>query len=474
MGEGVLKLMLLKMSLKPHRTCLPAHADDNKLFVALELRVEPGPGESEIRAGAAARGTRSGIGVLFVVDTSGSMTHLRLGDTEADFMKIPPGAPGKTRLQAVIDALRQLVTSERMRPDDRVALVHFDDQARTLIGFTSPSKKEALLQAIDQLTQCSGGTQMGKGMYHAVSLLGTSETASERVVLLTDGNTIDEELVRDVVGKLNAMKVSVICMGLGADWNTELLLEIADRTRGRPLHIVDDAQFLEDSGASEPASRFPELLASEFDRAASEVLTDVQAFVSTVRGVRLVRVTQVEPSVSEVPLDRQGLQLGSVGRESAVFLLEFEVGEKPPSRVRLAQLGLTYQLAGSGARAEIGPRDVSVEFSNDESRIGETDRTVLDYVAARNVAGLLDQAAAVADSDPVKAAAFLRQAEHLTQRINPALTVVVRNAIGQLSSGKTLSLSARKTLAVGARTKTRQSQGVGGLSDADIRRISGV
>jgi Ca-activated chloride channel homolog len=463
--------MLLRTSFRPHRPCMPAYADARTLYVALDLWVQSGS-DGSARSTAAAGG-EAGLGVIFVVDTSSSMGLMRLEDTEI-IASPRVVAPGETRLAVVIDALDKLVKSERVRPDHRFALVNFDDEAHAVIGFTSASETEALLAAIRRLSEFGTGTQMGKGLRLALSVLGTSGTANERVVLLTDGNTSDEELVRDVTASLAAKGVSVIGMGLGADWNAQLLLEITERTKGRPLHIVDDAQFATDSQASEPVSQFPQLLANEVRRAASEILTDVRGVINTVRDVRLVRLTQVEPLISETSIDEQGLQLGNLGLQKTVFLLEFQVGQKPPGRVRLAQLGLTYRQAGSQSRAEIAPRDLVVEFSDEESRTNETDREVLDYVAARNVANQLDEAVASADSDPANAERILTQVTRLAGRINPALTAAVGTAIGQLRSGKTLSLSARKTLTVGAKTKTRQSEGVGGLSDEEIRRISGV
>lgn len=463
--------MLLQTSFRPHRLCMPAYEGPGVLYVALEFRVQS---SSDERArSTAAVGREAGLGVVLVVDTSSSMGLMRLEDTEIMSSRHAP-APDETRLAVVIDALEKLVKSEQVRPDHRFALVNFDDEAHTVIGFTSANETEALLAAIRRLSEFGVGTQMGKGLRLALSVLGTSGTANERVVLLTDGNTSDEELVREVTASLAARGVSVVGIGLGADWNAPLLLEITERTNGRPLHIVGDAQFATDSQASEPVSRFPQLLANEVRSAASEILTDVRGVISTVRDVRLVRLTQVEPLISEGSIDGQSLQFGNFGIQKTVFLLEFQVGEQPPGRVRLAQFGLTYRQAGSRSRAEAAPFDLVVEFSGEESRTNKTDREVLDYVKARNVTNMLDQAVACIDSDPANAERILAQAERLAGSINPVLTAAVGTALGQLRSGKTVSLSTQKTLTVGAKTKTRRSDGVGGLSDEDIRRISGV
>jgi Ca-activated chloride channel homolog len=465
-------LMRLNMTLKPHRSCLPAHTD-NKLFIAFELLVDAGTPPAA--SGQAGDQARVGLGVLLLVDTSGSMTYLRPRDVQSDFGNVPMPAAGESRLDVVIDGLRKLVVSGQLRASDQVAIMAFNDQVYSVIPFTPAAETRALSNALEQLRQFSGGTLLGAALQSARGALGRGVAAAERVVLFTDGNTMDEDVVHQAVGELEAIGVPVIAMGIGADWKAELLTEVSDRTHGVAYHLVNDEQLVEDSQASDPVSRLPELLQREVVRATSEYLTEVQVLLGTARGVTLTRVTQVEPTISETPVDSRRFALGNVGSaESKVFLLEFDVEARPPSRARLAQIGLSYRAVNSQVRAEAPPRDLVIEFSADESRTAETDQSVLDFVVARNVTALMDQAVALADSDPVRSAALLRQAEQLTQKVNPALTSAVRQATIQLSSGKTLSLSARKTLQVGAKTKTIRSQGLGGLSDEEISRLTGI
>jgi hypothetical protein len=103
------------------------------------------------------------------------------------------------------------------------------------------------------------------------------------------------------------------------------------------------------------------------------------------------------------------------------------------------------------------------------------DQAVMDYVARRNVGTMMADAVALASSAPEKAAEVLRRAAGLTQRLNdPVLTVVLQGAIGQLQSSKTLSPEVAKTLVVGGKTKTMRGKGLAGMSDADIRQMSGA
>lgn len=466
--------MALNITMVPHRVALPAHNPDASLFVALEVSGNRTGDESGIDSPPSAAGPVT-VGWIILVDTSGSMRVLTLGQTEAEFaLAQSTPDPRNNRLEVVIDALNSLVTSEHFHPGDKIALMHFDFETKVLLGFTSPSDRAALLEAVQGLRGFSGGTLMGHGLQQALSLVGTSGADSERILLLTDGNTTDEDLVRQVVTQLQQRHVGVVSVGLGADWNANLLNHIADSTRARVWHIVDDEQWAQDSSASEKASRLPEVLEDEMMRAAAEEITDAHAAISTVRGTELLRVTQVIPQVSEVALTGPVLSLGSLSsKESAVFLLEFRTAERSPCRARLAQVALTYRPAGWDVTMESSPQDLVVEFTTDEERAARINQAVIDYVGQRNLNDMLEEAARLAESEPAKAEALLRKADALARRVNPGLTMAVQSALGQMASGKTLSLSARKTLQVGAKTKTARVQGLAGMNDEDIRRRGG-
>lgn len=461
--------MRLKMSLKPHRSCLPANAQLIKLFLGLEMQVD---------FGAAAEPTepkRASVGILFLIDTSGSMSQLRLDQTQDEFGDGPPPAPGTSRLDAAITGLQQFANLGGLKPEDRVAVVHFDSKVETIIPFTSASETAKLTQAFEALRMCSGGTEMGQGLQHVLGLLGSSGTSAERIVLLSDGNTYDEDLVHDAMVRLHHMKVPIISIGFGTDWNTGLLSELSDSTYGRPYHVATDEQIADDAAASWPVSQFPRLLGEELRRAATEMLTDFRAFVSLAQGVRLMRATQITPQVREATIANGSFDLDNVGTwEPSICLLEFDIDARPPSKARLAQFGLTFRRVSNNTTGEVGPRDLSLEFSTDEARTATTDPQVGEWLAARNVYFLANEAAEVADADPAKAMAMLEQAERLCGRLNPVMTAAVRNATKQLSSGKTLTPASKKTLQVGAKTKTVQSGGIGGMTDEEIRKMSGT
>src|SRR5215471_12316394 len=123
-----------------------------------------------------------------------------------------------------------------------------------------------------------------------------------------------------------------------------------------------------------------EILQTEVGSSVHEVVTDVQATVSVVKGVTLDSLTRVYTSLSEVPLTRPPYRLGNIVRgDYTVFVLEFTVAgiARPASRARLAQVGLTGHVPGLGRRDELPPHDLFVTFTTDEAATIAIDQEVM-------------------------------------------------------------------------------------------------
>src|SRR5688572_9571043 len=110
---------------------------------------------------------RTPVSLTFVIDTSGSM------DMEG-------------RLQLVKAALGLLVT--RLRADDSVAIVAFNDTANVILNPTSAAEPQVILSAVNAL-QPGGSTnaQAGLELGYDLALLGHRAGALDRVVMASDG-----------------------------------------------------------------------------------------------------------------------------------------------------------------------------------------------------------------------------------------------------------------------------------------------
>ncbi len=467
---------MLDATIRPHREYLLAQTTGQKLFVMLNIKPD-----------AAATAARPDLSVVFVVDTSGSMREVvtepteRTGQTTfVDGQRYEVVRGAKNKLELVTEALRGIIGSDLIQPADRLALVKFDDMADVLVPFTVASDRARLLSAVEKLDWYSGGTQMGAGMKAGTKLL-AGESGSRRMVLLTDGQAFDAAVAQEQAAVLSGMQVPVTTIGVGDEVNTELLTEITDRTQGQPIDVVPDNQNPQPPAVR--ASELPAALLGDLKQAAAEVVTNVALTVRAVKDVVLERVTRVQPTQTEVARADGPLQLGNVEAGSgATYILEFTLPERPTARMRLAQLGLTYQVPGANYRGEIPPLDVVVEFTGDEAMAARVEPEVMQWVQQRNVESLVAQAAREAQNNPEQAAKTLEQARSMTQRLgNGAMTQVLDRAIGELGSSKTISLGTAKTMRLGAKTQTLKSgpetpgSAPSGLpSDEEIRKMTGA
>lgn len=459
---------MLTATLTPHREYLLAQSSGQKLFLLLTLRPE-----------AQAAAAKAQLSVAFVVDTSGSMRETVTEPTEytgqttvVDGKRYEVVRGAKSKMDLVEEALLGVLSANVLKPEDRLALVKFDDHAEVLAPLTPVREGDTLRGAVEQLKSFSGGTQMGAGMARGFELL-RGETGARRMVLLTDGQTFDEEVAREVGEALAREQVPVTAIGVGEDWNEALLTDLTDRTQGKPFYVVPDPN------AQPPAvslQRLPQELLTDLEHTANEVVTNLNLNVRTVKEVALERVTRVYPTQNEVDRARAPFFLGNAEAEGdAHFVLEFTLPARPSARMRLAQLGLTYQVPGADFRGELPPLDVVVEFTTDEALAGRINPEVMRWVQQRNLEGLILQATQQAASDPVAAQRTMEVARAMTVRLgNGAMTRALDQAIGELKDGKTVALGTAKTLKIGAKTQTLRAESGGVPSDEEIRKMTGA
>lgn len=460
---------MLNVQIAPHREFLPADSSEQKLFVMLKLRPK-----KEVA------NTRPPTTFVFLIDTSGSMREVVVGDVVptgntfmVDGQEYMGVTGGETKIDIVIESLNRLIHSGKLSASDRIAIVKFDDSAATLIQLTPATQTSQLESAIEQLRDFSGGTRMGLGLRGALSLLSGQSMTIRRTLLFTDGQTFDEDVCRAIASEFASNNTPITALGVG-EFNENLLTYLSDTTGGIPLHIVAEEN---PGGAAVSISKLPDTIIQEFTQAQQEVITNLALTVKTVKGVKLTRIVRAYPSQAEFSLTQDPYPIGNaVGNDETVFILEFSMESRAASRVRIAQLGLTYDVPGQNRRGELPPANLLVQFVAGQVA-AQVDQEVMGYVQQCNISQLVGDATRIAESNPQKAEELLETARRMTVKIgNDAMTQSLNQAQDELRKTRRISDGTRKTVKMGSKGKTVK---MGGdindeLSEEQIRNLSGT
>lgn len=335
-------------------------------------------------------GIKDGIGLVgpvpinlgLVVDVSESM-HFRLANDSQlaelaqlgliqeviadgvpawETQDIPPEVMARfpRKIDRLQDALRVVV--EQLRPTDSFSLVAFAGQAVTLAPYTMGAEKAHLLPAIEKLDELRLGddTYLGRGMALGLDEIrrGLTLTQVSRLLILTDGFTVDETECRHQAEAARAAGISISTMGLGGEFNEELLIPMADQGGG-------NAYFIDDS------SELPAAFAQELNAVQAVAYRNLELKLRLVQGAELRRAFRVKPVIGDLgQLANLGgsysLPLGDLERDTLpALLLEIIVPARPAGAYRLAQLVLACDPVGLAPDRPVGEKvrqDVVVQY----------------------------------------------------------------------------------------------------------------
>ena len=208
-----------------------ATIDKSGTYVLLNRRYVSDVWENDIIPPSAASVQQGSMDIVFVIDRSASMDS---------------NDPDGIRKQVVKEFI------EKLRPEDRAAIVQFTAVAETIMPITDD--KEALINAVDSIENSDGGgcagsdsnagTNGGAGLRNALDELNGSTAQHKYIIFLTDGaDTTTPELPEGTPeGSTyynyieNEARGNVIIHTIGlvgtGDVNTDILKEIADATNG--------------------------------------------------------------------------------------------------------------------------------------------------------------------------------------------------------------------------------------------------
>ena len=374
-----------------------------------------------------------------------------------EFQNVPAefAANAPRSLDFVKAALRSAL--EQLRPDDRFSLVAFASRAQVLINNQSGASKRRLLDAIEQLEGLGLGddTYMAQGMAsgYQEAARALSPATVNRMVILTDGFTLDGDDCLRQAQQATAQGFSVSTMGLGIEFNEELLITIADMSGGNAYFIHDPQDI-------------PDAFAQELSGVQAIALRNLELKMRLAGGVELRRAHRVLPIISDlgqVPtIDRSlSIPLGDLERDSGhALLLELIAPPRPAGTYRLAHAVLSYEDPARGTLGGKVRQDIVVQYT--DGHVPKwTDPTVMNIVEKVSAHKLQTRALQEAQAGDI-AGATVKLRAAATRLLNMGEDELAQAALGEaenLERQGQLSAAGTKKLRYETRRLTQKLDG---------------
>jgi Ca-activated chloride channel family protein len=349
-----------------------------------------------------------------------------------------PDGTGKSRLDRVREAAT--AAAAKLKPTDRLALVAFANGAEVVLPPTPASEADKIadtLRQIDLFSVDQAGTTMDEGIGKAIQTLQSPDEAGRllQVIVLTDGETSGEESCRELARQAAEKKIRFTIMGVGTEWNSGLIKDLAEVSNGRWYYI--DAEQ-----SDEPMRVF----LAEFDRLADTTFVNVTLEIRPVKEVRVKRVRQVAPQIREVPLVQaeERLLTAAVGAlersHPSKFILDLSLPRRPDGKYVVAQVEVTYDV-GDGQVQSTGP--VALEMTYTAAGHGYVNAEVarhIDEVQIYELNANLQQAIAGENAAEIRRAAeqIAKKGEVLGPR-GAKKTMLAQQVLSELDGGGRVS-----------------------------------
>jgi Ca-activated chloride channel family protein len=307
----------------------------------------------EALPGAAMAQVQMPVNLSLVLDKSGSMS-------------------GK-KIQNLREAAKLVV--DRLGAGDLISVIAFSDR-KYLIAESQPVvDREELKKKIDRIRD-GGGTAISGGMGQGLAELekALSPDRVSRMLLLTDVQTFgDEKQCKKLGRKAGDRGIVVHALGLGDDWNEDLLDDIAAASGGV-------ADFIDS----------PDTIVEVFERTVQSmqdtVVQNAQMVLRLANGITPRQVWQVLPMISNLgyrPLSDRDVQvtLGELEKgQPRSLLVELLVNPRPAGRYRIAQAEVSYDVPGLKIVGERVKTDILLDLTADAALARQYHAEVMNIV----------------------------------------------------------------------------------------------
>jgi Ca-activated chloride channel family protein len=339
---------------------------------------------------------RTPLNLAVVLDKSGSMTGAKLEKTK--------------------QAAMQLV--DRLTPNDIFSLVIFSDHAEVLVSAQKVEDKDALKEKIQSI-EAGGSTALCAGVQMGADQLQEffSEKRINRVILLSDGlanvGPSSPRQLRQLGSNLSEKGISVTTIGVGDDYNEDVMAGIAEASDANYYYVQD-------------TEKLPEIFSKELGEMISVAARDVKIEIICPDGVKplgfIGRAEKFENQKSTVNLSQF-----TTGQNRYLFLRCLVNGDQP----EVARVNVNYKDELSDGSDQSTSGVAKINFT-DDAKLSE--KSVNGAVVAQKelmlTAVAKDEAIAQADAGNYQQAASILKAQ--SDALNFAYAAAPASVQGQI------------------------------------------
>ncbi len=377
---------------------------------------------------------RMPVNVCFVLDRSGSMKGEK------------------------IDRVRQAtaLAVDGLDAQDIVAVVIFDHRTEVLVPAGPMSDRRVFKERIARIRD-SGGTKIAPALDKAIiEIQKDRRGAIRRLVLLTDGQTENEDECLRRAEDAGRLGIPLTALGIGKDWNEDLLIDMANRSGGTADYIAQ-----------------PDAITAFFQKtvqtAQKAAIQNANLNLRLVSGITPRAVWQVTPLINNLgykPIsDRDvSVTLGELETgQGRTLLVELLVDPRSAGSYRVGQAEVVYDVPALGRIGEKAKVDLLLTFTADQSQQAQVNPGVMNIVEKVSAFKLQTRALQdLAEGDVQGATQKLKSAvTRLLSQGETELAETMQQEITNLEQSGQLSSEGQKTIKFQGRKTVR-------LSDLDL------
>jgi Ca-activated chloride channel family protein len=347
------------------------------------------------------------------------------------------------RLQQVKEGARQII--DRLNPEDALSVVVFSDRAEVILS-SQKNIDKAMAKSIASTIQPSGGTEMLQGITAGLKELEQNKAplSVNHLILLTDGQTYgDEEGCLERAEWAGRNQISLTTMGIGSDWNENLLDKMSAVSGGTSVYIDSPRKIVD-------------IFKETIRTLRAVVARELTMSLTPAAGVKYKEGFQITPYIHRLDIQADKAFLGPLGTgQGKTLLMEFRVhSESSPGEKRLMRITLEGDVPGQENRRSWEWVDIQGNFVNKSDDTAEIPSTII--TALGKLAIFKMQEKAMEDLERGQISAATQRLETMATRLlNLGETDLARAALleaGRLARTGDLSAEGRKKIKYGTRS----------------------